>query len=162
VTAVAATAAAAVVGAVVGVAAVGRDAPEHVVPERDEAGFVIDVQNSIDARIHRRARGGARPYPHLVSRGVLVAEGDRACAWLARRPRPQGPAQGWDASIERFLRDVPPPDGWPFGNLRESPPPPRDWWGFGNTVRGEVVTLAWSYLCAGVQQRQIWVGHAAD
>ena len=103
---------------------------------RDEASFVRELGTYGlvgDRKIH--------PYS-------LIAEGDRACAWLANQPVPDGRDVGssTEASARRYLRHV-------------APPVPRS---YGVDIRREVVYTAWYYLCDPVEQEHLWIGPGAE
>lgn len=109
-----------------------REAP------RDEALFVEHVSEFFDGRVPER------PRLRVNQIDALVAEGDRACGWLAGKP-----AQFDDAfrPWRLYFQEMPASPDWPFP---EGDP--------ADTARGVVVYDAWAFLCPEVRDEHIWVG----
>lgn len=114
---------------VTAVAAVGWTHP------RDEAAFLGLVHGSV-------VEDGVLPFDS-VSDDALLAEGDRACEWLAgQAPALWRRGEAWTMTgrIARYQDDVPAaPGAWDLGH--ESP----------QSYRGTVVSAAWAELCGGTR-----------
>ena len=89
--------------------------------------------------------GPARSGDHPAS--VLIAEGDRACAWLERQPLPQGQdvSKSSYPTWKRYFREVPASADWPFEDAD-----------LASSVRGVVVYDAWTYLCDSMSDEHLW------
>lgn len=112
---------------VLGLTMVGGFAAGRVMTARGEALFISHVNEALPRGVTRQ-----------VPRPVLLAEGYRACAWLAKQPDPQGAAQSFGPSLSRFMRQVAPPTNWPFERS--------------GLVRQSATYDAWGFLCPDVQE----------
>jgi hypothetical protein len=111
---------------------------------RDESRFLSSVGEYFDGSYGRPSASDVQPLAN-----DFIAEGDRACAWLADQPPPTGVKETAYASFRRYFREMPPPEGWQVGVGPVS-------------GRGTLVYAAWDYLCDDVRRQQIWTPPPGD
>ena len=107
---------------------------------RDEGAFIEGLAYEKSA-----ACKGCQKHPTFaaVDDDFLIAEGDRACAWLGEQPYPlwrRGDQYSTGELTDRYVAEVPASDEEWSGGLLE----PQD--------RVAVVYSAWDYLCGEAQE----------